>query len=151
MTGATGFTGGVLARRLKARGCEVRVLVRDLERASPLAEAGCELVQGDLVDDQSIGQAVSAYVVDLIANALMLLAAGASLTNREISASGWLAGAWGFAFCLNYRSFFGRLRLQSEGTQLEEPSAVLTILGVTLVIAALAFLFSMWLARPRRP
>jgi len=99
----------------------------------------------------TIGQAVSAYVVDLIANALMLLAAGASLANREVSAAGWLAGARGFAFCLNYRSFFGRLRLQSDGAELEEPSAVLTILGITLVISALAFLYSMWLARPRRP
>lgn len=49
VTGATGFTGGHLARTLRAQGHEVRALVRDL--AAPAAEAlkaeGVELVEGD--------------------------------------------------------------------------------------------------------
>lgn len=59
VTGATGFTGGVLARRLRARGRCVRVLVRDLRRAAPLEEEGFELAQGDLVDDEAVGRGVS--------------------------------------------------------------------------------------------
>ena len=97
----------------------------------------------------TFGQPLSAYVVDLIANALMLLAAGTSLVRRSISASGWLAASWGFLLCLNYRSFFGRVRLQADGQGVDEPAMVVTILGVTLVLTALAFIFSMWLARPQ--
>jgi len=59
VTGATGFTGGVLARRLQARGRRVRAMVRDRERAAPLAEAGFELALGDLVDTRAVERAVS--------------------------------------------------------------------------------------------
>ncbi len=48
VTGATGFIGGVLARKLLEQGRKVRCLVRSLEKGRPLAEAGAELVQGDL-------------------------------------------------------------------------------------------------------
>jgi nucleoside-diphosphate-sugar epimerase len=50
VTGATGFTGGHLARRLVASGYMVRALVRDAEDARTLAAAGVELVPGDLRD-----------------------------------------------------------------------------------------------------
>lgn len=50
ITGATGFLGGVLARRLRDEGHEVVALVRDPDRATALADAGVELVPGDLDD-----------------------------------------------------------------------------------------------------
>jgi nucleoside-diphosphate-sugar epimerase len=50
ITGATGFLGGVLARQLRDAGHEVVALVRDPARATGLAEAGVELVRGDLDD-----------------------------------------------------------------------------------------------------
>lgn len=59
MTGATGFTGGHLARALVAQGRQVRALVRDKGRASALAAAGIELVEGDLRDAASLQRAVS--------------------------------------------------------------------------------------------
>ena len=96
------------------------------------------------------GQPLSAYVVDLISISLMLLASFASLKTRAISASGWLVAAWGFALCLNYRSFFSRYRALADGPPLDEPSTVLTILGITLFTGALAFAFAMYLARPRK-
>lgn len=59
VTGATGFTGGHLARYLIARGHPVRALVRDRARASDLARAGVELVEGDLRDPAALDRAVS--------------------------------------------------------------------------------------------
>ena len=51
LTGATGFIGGEVARRLRARGDAVRALVREPARAQHLAELGCTLVPGDLSDE----------------------------------------------------------------------------------------------------
>src|SRR5579859_1298529 len=49
VTGATGWTGGELVRRLSARGVPVRALVRNRAKASALAQlAGVTLVEGDL-------------------------------------------------------------------------------------------------------
>jgi nucleoside-diphosphate-sugar epimerase len=59
VTGATGFTGGQLARHLASRGHAVRVLVRDPARAADLAAAGLELAQGDLAAPASLAAAVA--------------------------------------------------------------------------------------------
>ena len=50
VTGATGFLGGCLAGLLRQRGDEVVALVRSPDRASVIAELGCELVIGDVSD-----------------------------------------------------------------------------------------------------
>jgi dihydroflavonol-4-reductase len=57
VTGATGFTGGHLARALARRGHSVRALVRDVTRAAALRTDGIELTPGDLADPASIKQA----------------------------------------------------------------------------------------------
>jgi nucleoside-diphosphate-sugar epimerase len=58
VTGATGFTGGHLARALAARGDEVSALVRtEGPAASALAQAGVTLVMGDLRDPQALAAA----------------------------------------------------------------------------------------------
>jgi nucleoside-diphosphate-sugar epimerase len=54
LTGGTGFIGGEVAKRLRARGDEVVALVRNPEKASDLGAIGCELVVGDLGDDAAI-------------------------------------------------------------------------------------------------
>ena len=59
VTGATGFTGGHLARMLVSRGHTVRALVRDRGRAADLEAAGIELVEGDLRDVPSLERAVA--------------------------------------------------------------------------------------------
>jgi dihydroflavonol-4-reductase len=58
VTGTTGFIGGNLARKLRDRGDEVVALVRSPEKAGSLRDLGCELVQGDLVDELSIQKGV---------------------------------------------------------------------------------------------
>jgi len=63
VTGATGFTGGNLARALIARGHRVRALVRDRRRAGGLEEAGLELALGDLRDLASLERAMTAVDV----------------------------------------------------------------------------------------
>jgi uncharacterized protein YbjT (DUF2867 family) len=54
VTGATGFIGGRLARALADAGAQVRCMVRDGTRAGDLREAGCEVVEGDVVNASSI-------------------------------------------------------------------------------------------------
>ena len=65
VTGATGFTGGHLARALAARGDTVSALVRtEGPAASALAQAGITLVMGDLRDRQAL--AAAAGGVDVV-------------------------------------------------------------------------------------
>src|SRR4051794_25132662 len=56
VTGATGFIGGRLVEALAADGAEVRCIVRDAssDRARPLADAGHELHEGDMLDPRSL-------------------------------------------------------------------------------------------------
>jgi nucleoside-diphosphate-sugar epimerase len=58
VTGATGFTGGHLARALAARGEQVRALVRSRTVASGLSRDGIELAEGDLRDPAAIERAI---------------------------------------------------------------------------------------------
>jgi nucleoside-diphosphate-sugar epimerase len=59
VTGATGFTGGRLVRVLRERGVPVRALVREGSRSAWLAEAGVELVTGDLRDADAVRRAAA--------------------------------------------------------------------------------------------
>ncbi len=65
VTGATGFTGGHLARRLAADGLTVRALVRNPHVAAA-ALPGIELAAGDLTDTQSLARAVKG--IDVVYN-----------------------------------------------------------------------------------
>ncbi|HSD22916.1 MAG TPA: NAD(P)H-binding protein [Solirubrobacterales bacterium] len=54
VTGATGFIGGRLANALADDGWRVRALVRDRSRAGDLADRGIELLEGDVLDADSL-------------------------------------------------------------------------------------------------
>jgi dihydroflavonol-4-reductase len=54
VTGASGFIGGAIARRLLADGRSVRALVRDPEHSEHLTTLGAEPVIGDVTDQRSL-------------------------------------------------------------------------------------------------
>jgi len=92
-------------------------------------------------------------LVDYILMALFVLASYVSLSSRFGSAAGLLCGAWGFGFCLNWRTLFWRLEAistnQTDG--ISEPiEQVATMLIAAFVLSSIAFLVSLWLAFPRR-
>jgi uncharacterized protein YbjT (DUF2867 family) len=69
VTGGSGFVGGHVVHELRGRNLPVRGLVRDLRRAAKLAAWGCELVEGDVTDPQSLVRAVDGTdtVIHLVA------------------------------------------------------------------------------------
>lgn len=58
VTGATGKVGSRFVPRLLAKGHDVRILVRDAEKASALAEQGASVVVGDLFSPETLPPAV---------------------------------------------------------------------------------------------
>ncbi len=72
VVGATGTLGGMIARRLLARGAGVSILVRPGSDASGLLQAGAHAVAGDLKDHRSLhGACAGAEVVITTANSVL--------------------------------------------------------------------------------
>ena len=57
VTGATGFTGGALAKKLIERGDKVVALVRKSANTQALETLGVELVYGDITDADAVQRA----------------------------------------------------------------------------------------------
>ncbi len=58
VAGSTGYIGGMLCRRLREQGREVRALARDPDRAQDLKDAGCEVVRADVLEAETLGPAL---------------------------------------------------------------------------------------------
>jgi dihydroflavonol-4-reductase len=59
LTGASGFVGSAVARRLRAAGFPVRALVRTTSPVAHLSDLGLDFVTGDLRDAASVRQAMA--------------------------------------------------------------------------------------------
>jgi nucleoside-diphosphate-sugar epimerase len=90
VTGATGFTGGHLARALSAAGHEVSALVRDRTRpgAVDLEHAGIALAVGDLRDDAALTAAMSGVDVVYHLAAIYRQVGVSADTYRAVNAEG---------------------------------------------------------------
>ncbi len=58
VAGSTGYIGGLLCRRLREDGRDVRALARHPERADELKQAGCEVVRADVLEPETLGPAL---------------------------------------------------------------------------------------------
>jgi nucleoside-diphosphate-sugar epimerase len=58
VTGATGFLGASLVRRLLSRAQRVRVLVRSKDKARAMANRGAEVIVGEITDQSAVEAAV---------------------------------------------------------------------------------------------
>ncbi len=58
MTGGTGFIGGRVARKLIERGDDVRVLVRNPDKAADLKKIGCRIWPGELTDVDALAKGI---------------------------------------------------------------------------------------------
>jgi uncharacterized protein YbjT (DUF2867 family) len=69
VTGGTGFVGSKIVHALRAEDRRVRCLVGNPERAGQLRAWGCELVEGDMTDAESLRRAVEGAdaVIHLVA------------------------------------------------------------------------------------
>ena len=54
VTGITGQVGGAVARTLLAKGCGVRAVVRDANKAVSWAKQGCEIAVADMYEAKSL-------------------------------------------------------------------------------------------------
>jgi dihydroflavonol-4-reductase len=88
VTGATGFTGGHLARGLAARGYQVSALVREAgPAAAELAKAGVALVVGDLRDPAALARATAGVEVVYHIAAIYRQAGLSNDTYRAVNAT----------------------------------------------------------------
>ena len=85
VTGATGFTGGHLARALASRGDDVRVLQRD--RAVPAPHPAIDVVAGDLRDRAALESAVAGREVVYHVAAIYRQAGLSKETYRAVNAT----------------------------------------------------------------
>lgn len=86
------------------------------------------------------GQFLPMLIVDYIAISLLLFGAFGFL--KWGWGPGLLCGAWGFEFCLNYRTFFVRVNAIIEGTASDATTYTAYALGGLLSLCALAFVLS---------
>jgi nucleoside-diphosphate-sugar epimerase len=95
VTGATGFTGGHLARALAGSGDAVRALVRRPETAPDLARAGIQLVRGDLERRDDVSESMRGVEIVYHVAALYRQAGLPQATYHRVNAesAGWIVEA----------------------------------------------------------
>ena len=93
------------------------------------------------------GQSIVGYLPDLIAVALLIIAG--YLTIKDSSAIGILCGAWGFAFCLHYRSWAWRFNDVIDGTATQLVETTMYVLAFTMPISIISFIITLIFCLPK--
>lgn len=91
VTGATGLMGSNVVKLARDRGHEVDALVRDPATAGELVELGARLVRGDILDGESVAEAVAQ--VDGVVHAAAVLGGGYSTATSDDHMRGNYHGA----------------------------------------------------------
>ena len=94
------------------------------------------------------GQSFLGLLPDLIADALLLT--GGVLVLKNSKAIGILCGAWGFTFCLHYRSWAWRFESVQEGSATTVDEITMIVLASTMFISILCFILTLLMCLPKR-
>lgn len=86
VTGATGFVGRHLVRRLRVKGLAVRAVVRTPERAGELRDLGAEVVAGDINDQASLDAAAAGC--DKVVHLVGIIQEGKGFSFRSVHVDG---------------------------------------------------------------
>ena len=87
VAGATGYIGGLLARKLRDDDVAVRCLVRDPAKAGELERIGCEIVRGDVLEAETLPPALEGIEAAYYLVHSMGRGAGADFADRDARAA----------------------------------------------------------------
>jgi uncharacterized protein YbjT (DUF2867 family) len=93
VAGSTGYIGGLLCKRLREEGREVRALARHPERADDLRRAGCEVHRADVLEPEALGPALEGIEVAYYLVHSMGRGADGDFAERDRRAAGNFATA----------------------------------------------------------
>ena len=93
------------------------------------------------------GQSFLGLLPDLIADALLVT--GGVLVLKNSKAIGILCGAWGFTFCLHYRSWAWRFDDVIDGTATQLVETTMYVLVFTMPISIISFIITVILCLPK--
>ena len=94
----------------------------------------------------AFGQSLLGLLPDYIAVGLMISGGFAAMRNYD--ARGILCGAWGFAFCLHYRSWAWRYEAVLHGTATSVNEVTMYVLASTMLVSIVCFVVSLLLCLP---
>ena len=93
-----------------------------------------------------VGQSFLGYLPDCIADVLLLV--GAYMLLKDHPATGIICGAWGFAFCLHYRTWAWRFEEFMVGALNDIQTDIMYVLAATMIISLLCFVTSLVMSMP---
>ena len=94
-----------------------------------------------------VGQHFLGYLPDCIAD--VLLVAGAYLLLKNEKSTGVLCGAWGFTFCLHYRTWAWRFEDFMTGTLNGVQTGIMYVLASTMIISLVCFSITVMMNMPQ--
>ena len=93
------------------------------------------------------GQSFLGLLPDLIAD--VLLVTGGVLVLKSSKAIGILCGAWGFTFCLHYRSWAWRFESVHDGSATSVDEITMIVLASTMFVSICCFILTLLMCLPK--